>query len=364
MAATSESFVHLARLALAGRSDDVIAYVKKVARESVKTEPEIAAALNALPGLRDGRVIRNTMPDPIPLDTDSRLALVRREYPVVLAAEPTWTESVGNELEQVVRERAFEGQLNDAGLFPTRSLLLTGPPGVGKTLAAKWLAQRFDLPLFTLDLAAVMSSFLGRTGSNLRAVLDFTRAQPCVLLLDEFDAIAKRRDDLTEIGELKRLVTVLLQTVDDWPAHALLVAATNHADLLDPAIWRRFERVIALPIPDSHTLADFVRATLNLGDDAEWAEVLAALWSGTSFADAERAVVGLRRAAVLDGRSVSDVIQDSLRTQLEHAPRQTRIEIADRLHRRGLTQRRVHEITGVSRDTVRTRARKRGRSDG
>src|SRR5690606_32775240 len=105
-------------------------------------------------------------------------------------------------------------------------------------------------PLLILDLASVMSSYLGRTGTNLRHVLDYAKSLDCVLLLDELDAIAKRRDDRGEIGELKRLVTVLLQQIDDWPPKSLLIAATNHADLLDPALWRRFDVTLEFPIPD------------------------------------------------------------------------------------------------------------------
>jgi hypothetical protein len=113
---------------------------------------------------------------------------------------------------------------------------------LGDTLAARVLARTLGRPLLILDLAAVMSSFLGRTGGNLRHVLDYAKSIECVLLLDELDAIAKRRDDAGEIGELKRLVTVLIQEIDDWPSSGLLVAATNHPELLDPAIWRRFFR--------------------------------------------------------------------------------------------------------------------------
>src|SRR2546427_8279310 len=95
-----------------------------------------------------------------------------------------------------------------------------------------------------------MSSYLGKTGANVRAVLSHAQEQPCVLLLDEFDAIAKRRDDDSDVGELKRLVTVILQTIDDWQPTSLLVAATNHSDLLDPAVWRRFDVTLQFDLPN------------------------------------------------------------------------------------------------------------------
>ena len=112
-------------------------------------------------------------------------------------------------------------------------------------------------PLLILDLSAVMSSYLGRTGSNLRHVLDYAKSLDCVLLLDELDAIAKRRDDSSEIGKLKRLVTVLLQQLDDWPSAGLLIAATNHTDLLDHAVWCRFEELVKFGIPQQDTVKVF-----------------------------------------------------------------------------------------------------------
>lgn len=121
---------------------------------------------------------------------------------------------------------------------------------MGKTLTARWLAAKLEVLLYVLDLTAVMSSLLGRSGNNLRTALDFAKRSPCVLLLDEIDAIAKRRSDDTDIGELKRLVTVILQEVDEWPATGLLLAATNHPELIDPALWRRFDLVVEFKMPD------------------------------------------------------------------------------------------------------------------
>jgi len=132
---------------------------------------------------------------------------------------------------------------------PTRTLLLTGAPGVGKTMTARYLAGALGLPLLSVDLAALISSYLGRTGQNLRRALDHARTHPSVLLLDEFDALGKRRDDPSDVGELKRIVNVLLGELERWPSHSLFVAATNHPELLDRAVWRRFDRTLVIEPP-------------------------------------------------------------------------------------------------------------------
>src|SRR5262249_30290083 len=158
---------------------------------------------------------------------------------VLIDHSPVLTAKLRGALDLVIAERSHLAALAKSDLKPTTTLLFTGPPGVGKTLSARWLAHSLQKPLLTLDLASVISSFLGRTGANLRYVLDYAKQVDSVLLLDEFDAIAKRRGDDTELGELKRLVTVLLQEIDVWPRDRILIAATNHGELLDRAVWRR-----------------------------------------------------------------------------------------------------------------------------
>lgn len=142
-----------------------------------------------------------------------------------------------------------------------------------------------------------MSSYLGKTGSNLRRSLDFARAQPCVFLLDEFDAIAKRRDDASEIGELKRIVNVLLKELEDWPVQSVLVAATNHPELLDPAISRRFDVALELPKPDGQQRAEIVaKASGRFAHELPpgFIEVIATSTEGLSAS----AIVNLAQTAV------------------------------------------------------------------
>ena len=271
-----------------------------------------------------------------------------------LEIEPVYDTRTWAAVRQVAREREQSERLAQAGVDPTRSVLFTGPPGVGKTLAAKWIARELGQPLAILDLSAVMSSFLGRTGSNVRAVLDFARDHNCILLLDELDAVAKRRDDTSEIGELKRLVTVLLQEIDEWPPSCLLLAATNHAKLLDPAVWRRFEVVVEFPLPEPEVVADVLRDYLDLNSISPWPAVLSRALAGSSFSDAFQAASLARRVSALEGCSVETALERVLHDLVKSLNGARRRQLAVSLAVDGVvSQRRVSAITGVSRDTIR-----------
>jgi len=295
------------------------------------------------------------------VDLDSRLPLLRCEQQPQLDVEPIFSDELWRDLGQIVDERRERSRLAGSGLEPSRSALFTGPPGVGKTLAARWLARELQLPLLTLDLSAVMSSYLGRTGNNLRHVLDYAKDVETVLLLDELDSIAKRRDDSGEVGELKRLVTVLLQEIDDWSSAGLLVAATNHANLLDPAVWRRFDVVVEFPLPEGAAVEQAVRTFLGgSAEFAAWVPALSLALRGSSFSDIELSLVKARRAMLVSSHPESDHLGGIIMRRVRELRREERAQLAaDLVASNALSQRQARQVTGVSRDTIRRLIRQR-----
>lgn len=354
----NKDIVHLARLALAGNRHDAVLFIRKLANQYEKDIPSLAKSLRKLLSSNPTRAVstplrRGSVVESVPVDLDSRLSLARTEFPVEVDKEPVWDSRVRQQLEQIIAERTRTAELNRAGLSPSKSALFIGAPGVGKTLAARWIAKRLSKPLVVLDLAAVMSSFLGRTGNNVRNVLDYAKGVDCVFLLDEFDAVAKRRDDAVEIGELKRLVTVLLQEIDEWPNTGLLLAATNHAELLDPAVWRRFDVVVEFPIPSRTLLEDSIGSDLKNFVHPDWATSLACAFSGLSFAEVSREIQRAKRQAVLNGILPEEALAELIRGRVGNMSRDDRQVLAVELVKAGVSQRVAHQLTGVSRDTIR-----------
>ncbi len=342
-------WLSLVRDGLHGGSDSFGRQVQKLASRLQAADPDMATALQG--ELGRSRVLRSQ--EPMPIDGDSRQDLLQKTYPVVLPRDPVWDTGVDQALARVVAEWRSAGKLREAGLSPVRSVLLSGPPGVGKTLAAHWLAMQLDVPLLTLDLATVMNNFLGKTGQNLRLALNHALATRSVLLLDEFDAIAKRRDDDSDVGELKRLVNVLLQAIDNWSGESLLVAATNHPDLLDPAVWRRFDVSLTIGLPE----AAMVKAYLERqGLAPAQALEVARLVRGVSFADIERWLRAARKDALLNDRPLMPGLRSIIASERsEQAAGKTgRDGQIWSLHQEGKSAREIGRLLGVTHPTVRT----------
>ena len=186
----------------------------------------------------------------MPKDKDSTLDLVEILQPGIVLDNVALPEKTQEMLRQIIEEQKKAKELLSKGVLPTNRLLFCGPPGCGKTLTANALAGEIGIPIAYVKLDGLVSSYLGQTGTNIRKIFEFVKNKRIMLFLDEFDAIAKKRDDAHELGELKRVVTTLLQNMDAMPANVFLVAATNHHHLLDPAIWRRFNMSILLELPN------------------------------------------------------------------------------------------------------------------
>jgi SpoVK/Ycf46/Vps4 family AAA+-type ATPase len=229
-------------------------------------------------------------------------------------------------IEEILRETRRQDVLRTHRLRPRQRLLFCGPPGTGKSLCAEVVARELGLPLLTVRFDAVISSFLGETAANIRKVFDFATRGDWVLLFDDFDAIGKRRDDPTEHGELKRVVNSFLQLLDGFQSNNLVIAATNHEGLLDPALWRRFDEVLYFgrPSQDEIYLLLEVKLAAMRHQQVNLSRLVPKL-SGMSHADIERVCHDAMRAAVLKGEH--ELSLDAIARAIQHHCQ--RLSIAD-----------------------------------
>lgn len=358
MDASEETLLQVLRLALKGDESSLERYATRLLRRAGNEDFKRALS-ELLVGHAGRRVSPRRMnsgapvPSPAPDDYFTHA-------PKIDGATPILPDIVFNAIERLLQERSGIDALEEAGLEPTRSVLLVGPPGVGKTMTAGYVATRLGLPLVSLDLVSVMSSLLGQSGQNIRRAIDHARSTPCVFLLDEVDAIAKRRDDVSDVGELKRVVNLLLLELDRWPSTSLLVAATNHPELLDRALWRRFDTVIEIPLPDEtmrHTIiADCLARHGREVDKGTMSQVARATrgMSGSDLALCVRAAV---RESVLSSTALDEALRHytmlSLARTAAGADDEARAFFCrmarDELR---LTQREIGALIGVSHVTV------------
>lgn len=221
--------------------------------------------------------------------------------------------------DELIEEQRRADVLRSHGLEPRHRVLLAGPPGNGKTSLAEALAEALSVPLLVVRYEAVIGSFLGETASRLRRVFDFARTTPCVLFFDEFDVVGKERGDIHETGEIKRVVSSLLLQMDDLPSWTIVAAATNHSELLDRAVWRRFQLRLELPAPGERQIETFISNFFDVrplpGRLGRSSSQLARALRGASLAEVEDFCTNILRRQVLSlgqGRT-NEIVEFELR---------------------------------------------------
>ncbi|AMO49170.1 putative AAA-family ATPase protein [Enterobacter sp. FY-07] len=299
-----EDIVALIEASLDANYSEVRSVSNRIAREISIEDMDAAKKIKSVLRRKGVPLQSSGYTASLPVDPKSRMPLIEEhQWPVT----PLFLgESERNTFTTFIESVKYQNKLIENGLTGKLGLLLSGPPGTGKTLIAGHIASQLNRPLYVVRLDSVISSLLGDTAKNLRQIFDFVPSRNGILLLDEVDAVAKVRDDRHEIGELKRVVNTLIQGLDSLDDNSIVIAATNHAELLDPAIWRRFPFKIRLDLPCqglreelwNHFLFQDKGKSLDL-------RALGALSAGLSGADIETISISARRQSILKGAELN-----------------------------------------------------------
>jgi SpoVK/Ycf46/Vps4 family AAA+-type ATPase len=245
-----------------------------------------------------------------PLDKETGAPLAEIHFPPQQADPPILNEALSSAVERLIEEWAHVDKLTLMQAAPPRTCMLFGKPGTGKTKLAYYIGDRLGLPIILARLDGLISSFLGTTARNIGALFDFANRYRCILLLDEFDALAKLRDDPQEVGEIKRVVNTLLQNVDKRTAHGFSIAITNHESLLDPAVWRRFEVRIQVPLPANEEREKILQRYLHpLPINPSEIRFMSWITDGMTGSDLETLARSIKRYTAIHGKGDFSLIE-------------------------------------------------------
>jgi len=240
----------------------------------------------------------------IPVDSESRLSLADEEFFAADSVPMVLNKNIRESVDEFISYVDNADTLEKHGVGVSPSLITYGAPGTGKTQLARHIASRLKRPLVTARADTLISSFLGSTSKNIRTLFDHVAHRHCILFLDEIDAFAKLRDDQQELGELKRVVVSLLQNIDAMDSHTILIAATNHEHLLDPAIWRRFTFRLNVSLPNRNDRLQLFKLFLDKYSRRQNIELLADLSENMTGSDIRMISQNSIRDAVVRNRKV------------------------------------------------------------
>ncbi|HGH5397463.1 TPA: AAA family ATPase [Raoultella planticola] len=238
----------------------------------------------------------------VPVDKESGSPLAQIIFPEELttAELPVMPDELSSAVNQLIEQWNNLDKLAQYGVMPSLSCLLFGLPGTGKTMLSFYIAKMLGLPIVLARLDGLVSSLLGTSARNINNLFDFAAQYDCLLLLDEFDAVAKARNDKHEVGEIKRIVNTLLQCIDVRSKSGMTLAITNHEVLLDPAVWRRFEMRILVPKPSYPARMKIIEKYLYpLSFTPEEIKFLTVLTDGFNGSDIQLMLNNFKRMAAI-----------------------------------------------------------------
>jgi SpoVK/Ycf46/Vps4 family AAA+-type ATPase len=287
-----------------------------VAEERGKQHNVLADQIERVVKTTNGNALLNN-PRPVPESSQRAKDFISEVMPQRKLIDLVLPETTQLATQQVIEEQQRASLLRSHSLEPRHRILLVGPPGNGKTTLAEAIAESLAVPLWMVRYEGMIGSFLGETASRLKRVFEYARTTPCVLFFDEFDAVGKERGDKHETGEIKRVVTSLLMQIDELPSYVVVIAATNHSELLDRAVWRRFQLRLSLPAPTQKQLTQFVqllaeKAELDLGMSAS--QITKSL-GRVSYAEAEEFLLNIMRRVILTQgeRPSGEIVREQLK---------------------------------------------------
>lgn len=272
------------------------------AQEARRGHNRLASELKqAIEGAKGESVAQRTV-TPIARPRGDLADLVTAEFPDVGLRDLVVPDRVRGQIEEVIAEQRQRRPLSERGFAPIHRLLLEGPPGTGKTMTASVVAKELSLPLLTVRLDSLLSKFLGETAAKLRLVFDAVRDQRAVYLFDEFDALGADRSG-NDVGEIRRILNSFLVFLDQAGSESIVVAATNHTEILDRALFRRFDMVIHYELPEAGEAREVLRARLGpIGKGIRLSRVASAKHvAGLSHAELVKAAEAAGKQAIIRG---------------------------------------------------------------
>ena len=314
--ASGEQLKALLKSHLDGDEDRFFSVAMQVSAHEAKLgHGKLAQELRAM--IDDAKSRRGAgSPVPIGRPRGELTTLLEDSYPKARLGEMILKRELSKQIQRVIREQRHAGRILEHGLAPRRKLLLVGPPGTGKTLTASVLAGELGLPLLQVRLDGLITKFMGETAAKLRKIFDATGKTRGIFFFDEFDAIGSQRGIANDVGEIRRVLNSFLQMIEQDRSHSLVVAATNHPDLLDPALFRRFDDVLHYDLPDRSQIAELLKARLAncTAKGVEWTS-LAEAAAGLNYAEVARAANEVLKDALIHKRS--RVAEDDILVMLE-----------------------------------------------